>query len=152
MSATAANLIERVLPPSTALRQWVLTFPFSWRPRLAQDGELLGRLTQIFVDTVQAFYVRRAAQTGATGAKTGAVTAVQRTSSDLRLNPHLHTIVAQGQASRWSSGLRPLQLHARAYDKPLCASLGSPTLPARSIHTGYSFLLCELYREGGVAA
>ncbi len=26
MSATAANLIERVLPPSTALRQWVLTF------------------------------------------------------------------------------------------------------------------------------
>ena len=53
MSATAANLIERVLPPSTALRQWVLTFPFSWRPRLAQDGELLGRLTQIFVDSAQ---------------------------------------------------------------------------------------------------
>ena len=100
MSATAANLIERVLPPSTALRQWVLTFPFSWRPRLAQDGELLGRLTQIFVDTVQASYVRRAAQAGAMGAKTGAVTVVQRTSSDLRLNPHLHTIVAQGQASR----------------------------------------------------
>ena len=75
MSATAANLIERVLPPSTALRQWVLTFPFSWRPRLAQDGELLGRLTQIFVDTVQAFYVRRAARAGAMGAKTGAVTA-----------------------------------------------------------------------------
>ena len=96
MSATAANLIERVLPPSTALRQWVLTFPFSWRPRLAQDGELLGRLTQIFVDTVQAFYVRRAAQEGAIGAKTGAVTAVQRTSSDLRLNPHLHTIALDG--------------------------------------------------------
>jgi len=47
------------------------------------------------------------------GAKTGAVTAVQRTSPDLRLNPHLHTIaldgtwhekgselVAQGQAAR----------------------------------------------------
>ena len=96
MSATAANLIERVLPPSTGLRQWVLTFPFSWRPRLAQDGELLGRLTQIFVDTVQAFYVRRAAQEGALGAKTGAVTAVQRTSSDLRLNPHLHTIALDG--------------------------------------------------------
>ena len=96
MSATAANLIERVLPPSTALRQWVLTFPFSWRPRLAQDGELLARLTQIFVDTVQAFYVRRAAQAGAMGAKTGAITAVQRTSSDLRLNPHLHTIALDG--------------------------------------------------------
>lgn len=96
MCATAANLIERVLPPSTALRQWVLTFPFSWRPRLAQDGELLGRLTQIFVDTVQAFYVRRAAREGAPGAKTGAITSVQRTSSDMRLNPHLHTIALDG--------------------------------------------------------
>ena len=76
MCATAANLIERVLPAETPLRQWVLTFPFTWRPRLAQDGELLGRLTQIFVDTVQAFYVRRAAQEGAMGAKTGAITAV----------------------------------------------------------------------------
>lgn len=74
MSATAGNLIERVLPPSTALRQWVLTFPFSWRPRLAQDGELLGQLTQIFVDMVQAFYTRRAAREGAPGAKTGAIT------------------------------------------------------------------------------
>ena len=30
------------------------------------------------------------------GAKTGAVTAVQRTSSDMRLNPHLHTIALDG--------------------------------------------------------
>jgi hypothetical protein len=42
------------------LRQWVLTFPFSWRRRLAQDGAL--------------------------GAKTGAVTVVPRTSSDLWLD------------------------------------------------------------------
>ena len=41
MNATAANLIERVLPES-GLRQWVLTFPFSWRHRLAQDGALRG--------------------------------------------------------------------------------------------------------------
>ena len=75
-----------MLPPQTGLRQWVLTFPFSWRPRLAQDGGLLGRFTRIFVETVQTFYARRAAQQGAVGAKTGAVTAVQRTSSDLRLH------------------------------------------------------------------
>jgi hypothetical protein len=60
MNATAANLIERVLPPQSGLRQWVLTFPFSWRRRLAQDGAL--------------------------GAKTGAVTVVPRTSSDLWLD------------------------------------------------------------------
>jgi hypothetical protein len=49
MNATAANLIERVLPPESGPRQWVLTFPFSWRRRLAQDGALLGRLTRIAV-------------------------------------------------------------------------------------------------------
>ena len=30
-----------VLPPQSGLRQWVLTFPFSWRRRLAQDGAML---------------------------------------------------------------------------------------------------------------
>jgi len=52
MNATAADLIERVLPPASGLRQWVLTFPFSWRRRLAQDGARLGRLTRIVVETV----------------------------------------------------------------------------------------------------
>ncbi len=87
MCATAANLIEHVLP-EVALRQWVLTFPFPWRSRLAQDGALLGALTRIFVDAVQAFYAKRAEPRGdsSMAAKTGAVIAVQRTSSDLRLN------------------------------------------------------------------
>jgi hypothetical protein len=61
MSATAANLMERVLP-QTGLRQWVLTFPFPWRRRLPQDGALLGNLTRIFVETVHAFYAERAAR------------------------------------------------------------------------------------------
>jgi hypothetical protein len=87
MSATAANLIERVLPPQRGLRQWVLTFPFSWRRRLARDAALPGRLTRIAVETVLRFYTARAGQEGWLGAKTGAVTVVQRTSSDLRLNP-----------------------------------------------------------------
>ena len=51
MSETAANLIELVLP-EVALRQWVLTFPFAWRCRLAHDGALLRVLTRIFVETV----------------------------------------------------------------------------------------------------
>jgi hypothetical protein len=96
MNATAANLMERVLPPESGLRQWVLTFPFSWRRRLAQDGALLGRLTRIAVETVLAFYAARAGEESGLGAKSGAVTAVQRTSSDLRLNPHLHVIALDG--------------------------------------------------------
>jgi Putative transposase/Transposase zinc-binding domain len=96
MNATAANLMERVLPPESGLRQWVLTFPFSWRRRLAQDGALLGRLTRIAVETVLAFYAARAEEEGRPGAKSGAVTAVQRTSSDVRLNPHLHVVALDG--------------------------------------------------------
>jgi hypothetical protein len=201
MNATAADLIERVLPPESGLRQWVLTFPFSWRRRLAQDAGLLGRLTRIVVETVLTFYAARAAQEGRLGAKSGAVTVVQRTSSDLRLNPHLHLVVldgawyedggelaweglshlgtsevgevlerlvrrierhlrrcgllgtfgdepdgegdpegnlaasaVSGQAPpagpQWVSRLAPLEPHALAYDKPLCASLDGFTLHA----------------------
>ena len=63
---------------------------------MAQDGVLLGKLTRIFVETMHRFYAARAARDGAGGAKTGSVTVLQRTSSDLRLNPHLHVVVLDG--------------------------------------------------------
>ncbi len=120
MNATAANLIERVLPPSTPLRQCVLTFPFPWRPRLAQEREACPWGTancsadsprsswiarSLAWATVQAFYARRAAHEGNLGAKTGAVSGVQGTSSDLRLNPHLHTIALDGAWSEQGNEL-----------------------------------------------
>jgi len=93
MCATAANMIEHVLPREAALRQWVLTFPFPWRAVLARDGALLGALTRIFLESVQAFYAKRA---DAPDGKTGAFTVIQRTSSDVRLHPHLHALVLDG--------------------------------------------------------
>ena len=54
---------------------------------------------------MQAFCVRRAALAGAKGAKTGAITAVQRASSDMRLNPHLHTIALDGTWSEQGNEL-----------------------------------------------
>lgn len=95
MCSTAANLIDNVLP-EVALRQWVLTFPFQWRRRFAQDGALLTTLSRIFADAVTTLYAERAVASSARGAKTGAVTVVQRTSSDLRLNPHLHVVFLDG--------------------------------------------------------
>ena len=155
------------------------------------------------METVLAFYAARGALQGSSGAKSGAVTVVQRTSSDLRLNPHLHLVVldgawhedggglvweglshlwtsevgevlerlvrrmerhlrrcgllrtfedeaepdgegdpegnlaasaVSGQAPpagpQWVSRLAPLEPHALAYDKPLCASLDGFTLHA----------------------
>jgi hypothetical protein len=164
---------------------------------------LLGRLTRIVVETVLTFHAARAAQEGRLGAKSGAVTVVRRTSSDLRLNPHLHLVVLDGAwyedggelaweglshlgtsevgevlerlvrrterhlrrcgllgtfgdeaepdgegdpegnlaasavwgqtppaGPQWVTRLAPLQPHALAYDKPLCASLDGFTLHA----------------------
>ena len=108
MCETAANLVEHVLP-RVALRQWVLTFPFAWRKRLAYDGELLGALTRIFVETVLRFYARP-------GERTGAVTVVQRTSSDLKLNPHLHVVFLDGVYREESGALVWASAHLQTRD------------------------------------
>ncbi len=94
MCATAANLVEHVLP-AAALRQWVLTVPFAWRKRLGYDGPVLGALVRKFADAVLSFYRRRAEKTGLRG-QSGAVLVLQRTSSDLRLNPHVHAVFLDG--------------------------------------------------------
>ena len=74
----------------------VLTFPFAWRRRLAHDGALLCALTRIFVEAVHRFYARHTGEHGERAVKGGSVTVVQRTSSDLRLNPHLHVVLLDG--------------------------------------------------------
>ncbi len=95
MASTAANLVECVLPPSP-LRQWVLTVPFAWRARLAYDGELLGAVTRVAVSTVLGFYTARMNNEGIAHGQSGAVVVVQRTSSDLKLAPHLHVLLLDG--------------------------------------------------------
>jgi hypothetical protein len=95
MASTAANLVECVLPPAP-LRQWVFTIPFAWRARLAYDGELLGTVTRVCVSTILSFYTDRMKKEGFAGGQSGAVVVVQRTSSDLKVNPHLHLIVLDG--------------------------------------------------------
>jgi len=66
------------------------------RGRLTCDGKLLGAVTRVFSDSVLSFYRRRLrALDGVTG-HSGAVTVVQRTSADLRLNPHFHAILLDG--------------------------------------------------------
>jgi len=72
----------------------VLTVPFAWRKRLGYDGKLLSALTRIFVKTVLAFYRTRGG--GPPRGQSGAVVALQRTSSDLKLNPHVHAVFLDG--------------------------------------------------------
>ena len=95
MAETALNLAQCVVP-SDPVRQWVLTFPFAWRSRLGFDAPLFSALTRVFVRTVLAFYTKRMNREGLARGQSGAVVALQRTSSDLRLNPHLHVLFLDG--------------------------------------------------------
>jgi Transposase zinc-binding domain/Putative transposase len=94
-SATAANLVDYVMP-KVPLRQWVLTVPFAWRKRLGFNGALLGAVVRKFADAVLAFYKRRLFEEEGVRGQSGAVLVVQRTSSDLRLNPHAHAVFLDG--------------------------------------------------------
>jgi hypothetical protein len=91
MNEGAANLVDHVLPEHIPIRQWVLTLPYPLRYPLAFDAKHLGHVLHLFTDTVKAWYCRHHP-----GSKTGSVTVIQRASSDLRLNPHFHTLFLDG--------------------------------------------------------
>ena len=103
MAQTAANLTEFVLPDAP-LRQWVLTVPHALRPLLAYDRRLLPAVYRIFYDSLQRFYGRRLGAHDFAGGRTGAVTAIQRASGDLRVNPHLHGVFLDGVFVESSGG------------------------------------------------
>ena len=104
MASRTLNLTECVLPP-VPLRQWVLTFPFAWRSRLGFDATLFGALTRIFAQTVLAFCTERLTEKNVAGGKSGAVVSLQRTSSDMRLNPHLHVLFLDGVYREQAEGV-----------------------------------------------
>jgi hypothetical protein len=95
MNEGALNLVDRVLP-DVPLRQFVLTLPFALRFPLAFDGKLLGQVLRIFTDTVAGWYRRRQVERGLPTGESGALTVIQRANSDLRLNPHFHTVFLDG--------------------------------------------------------
>jgi hypothetical protein len=95
MNAGALTLLDHVLP-DVPLRQFVITLPFPLRYPLAFDGKLLGQVLRIFIDTVAANYRKRLADRGIPGGKHGAVAVIQRANSDLRCNPHVHSIFLDG--------------------------------------------------------
>jgi hypothetical protein len=95
MNEGALNLVGHVLP-DVAIRQWVLTMPFPLRLPLAFDGKLLGQVVRIFTDTVAGWYRQRHIERGLPTGESGALTVIQRANSDLRLNPHFHTVFLDG--------------------------------------------------------
>jgi hypothetical protein len=96
MAATAAQLVDRVLP-EVPIRQWVLTLPYPLRYRCAYDSRLTSDVLRAFTRSLFAQLRRRARNTwGERAEQCGAVTFIQRFGSALNLNLHFHTLALDG--------------------------------------------------------
>ncbi len=104
MADTAARLTEEVLP-LVPVRQWVLSFPFEIRYRLAWDGALVSTVLAVFLRVVQGWYRRQAKAQGYRGGRCGSVTFVQRFGSSINLNPHMHVLMLDGVYVRGDEGV-----------------------------------------------
>jgi len=98
MVESAAHLVDHVFP-EVPVRQWVLTFPFPLRFLLAAQPKVLTEVLAIVQRGISTFLFRHAGFTVACGARTGAVTLIQRFGSALNLNPHLHMLFLDGAYS-----------------------------------------------------
>jgi hypothetical protein len=94
MNQTTHNLPAHVLP-ARPLRQWVLTVPFPLRAPLAHEPGIMALVARVFEDSLLRWYRQRLAPEDPT-AQDGLLTVIQRSSGDMRLNPHLHVIGLDG--------------------------------------------------------
>ena len=78
------------------VRQWVLSFPYEIRYRLAYDGEWVSKVLAVFLRVVGRWYRHQAQAVGHGSARWGSVTLVQRSGSSLNLNPHVHVLMLDG--------------------------------------------------------
>jgi hypothetical protein len=92
---TAAWMADYLLPEAD-YRQWVLTFPWTMRFRLAADLRLLTGLLRVLLQTLFVWQRRRGRELGIAGGQTGAVTFLQRFGGAMNLNPHVHSVVPDG--------------------------------------------------------
>jgi ribosomal protein S27E len=98
MIESAAHLVDHVFPEEP-VRQWVLTFPIPLRFLLAAHPQALSQVLAVVQRGISTFLIRRSGLTAASGARTGAVTLIQRFGSALNLNPHLHMLFLDGAYS-----------------------------------------------------
>ena len=95
MVETAAHRVEHVLPEQP-IRQWVLSFPYPLRFLFATRPAVLSQVLGIVYRAISTFLIRRAGLRSGAGARTGAVTLIQRFGSALNLNIQLHMLFVDG--------------------------------------------------------
>jgi hypothetical protein len=92
--------LERSVLPRVPVRHWICTFPWGLRALFGYDRKLCAEVTAAFVQELSGLLRRKAKRLlglrSVTEAHTGAVAAVQRTDSAVRLNVHLHILCLDG--------------------------------------------------------
>ena len=95
MVDTAAHLVERVLP-AIPIRQWVLSFPYPLRLLYSTHPQAMTRTLKIVLRAIETHLIKKAGLTRSSGARSGAITFIQRFGSALNLNVHLHMLIPDG--------------------------------------------------------
>jgi len=78
MAATAAHLVDRVIPEITPIRQWVFSLPHRIRYLCAYDPETTTAVRRILVRAVTGFYCRHGKRLDLPRPQPGAVIFEQR--------------------------------------------------------------------------
>ena len=117
MADVAAHLVDDVLP-KVKMRQWVCSLPWKIRTAVAFDRRLCADVLAAFADALLRLLRWRAKRAFGLGsvddALVGAITFVQRCDGALRIDPHFHTLAADGTWVRDEQG----DLRFRALDDP----------------------------------
>ena len=92
-----------------------MVFPFPLQLLLATEPRVLGEVLAVVQRGISTFLIRRSGHTVAPGARTGAVTLIQRFGSALNLNPHLHMLWIESinRLFRQSGGYQEAQTRDR---------------------------------------
>lgn len=95
MIESATHLVDHVLPEQP-VRQWVLTFPYPLRFLFAAQPQVLSQVLGVVYRAISTYLIKQTGFTVTSGAKTGAVTLIQRFGSALNLNIHFHMLFLDG--------------------------------------------------------
>ena len=89
------GVLDHVLPQQP-IRQWVLTFPYPLRFLFAARPQVLSQVLGVVYRAISTYLIKKTGFTVASGARTGAVTLIQRFGSALNLNIHFHMLFLDG--------------------------------------------------------
>jgi len=95
MSSLAANSVDRVIP-RVPVRHWVFSLPFDLRPLVAYRPAALRLVLNTYLNTVFDWIRGRTRLSQSATVRGAAVTLAQRAGGAINLNPHFHSVIADG--------------------------------------------------------